>query len=129
MDMEIRLSGNDRVDAFFRGRTVTTEQDGASPAPIHLFLASIGTCAGYYVAKFCQQRAIPTDDIRIRQRSIVNKNTRLVERLEIDIQVPEGFPERYRDALVRAADLCTVKKHLEQPPELVTRTVVSEPAS
>jgi putative redox protein len=51
----------------------------------------------------------------------------MVERIEIDVRLPEGFPERYREAVVRAAQLCAVKKHLEIPPVIEVRTTV--PAS
>ena len=41
--------------------------------------------------------------------------TGLVGKVSLDIEVPPGFPAQYHDALVRAADQCAVKKHLEQP--------------
>jgi ribosomal protein S12 methylthiotransferase accessory factor len=44
--------------------------------------------------------------------------------VSLDIEVPPDFPERYHDALVRAADQCAVKKHLEHPPQFDVRTVV-----
>jgi ribosomal protein S12 methylthiotransferase accessory factor len=34
------------------------------------------------------------------------------------------FPEKYRNAIVKAAELCTVKKVIEHPPEfLITATM------
>jgi putative redox protein len=30
--------------------------------------------------------------------------------------VPTGFPEKYLPSLVRSAELCAVKKHIETPP-------------
>lgn len=118
MDMTITLPLADRVDATFDGLTVTTDQDGSAPSPFGLFLASIGTCAGIYVSRFCRQRGIPTDGVRIRQRAHWNEATRLVERIELDIEVPPDFPGSYRQAVMRAAQFCAVKKHLETPPEI-----------
>ena len=37
-----------------------------------------------------------------------------------DIVVPPEFPEKYHDALIRAADQCAVKKHMENPPPAST---------
>lgn len=116
--MIITLSERDRVDARFEGLTVTTNQDGSAPSPFALFLASIGTCAGIYVSRFCHQRGIPTEGVQIRQRAHWNAATRLVERIELDIEVPPDFPASYREAVVRSAQLCAVKKHLEAPPEI-----------
>ena len=123
MEMEIVFPHGDRVDAKMGSMVITTDQDGSAPAPFQLFLASIGTCAGIYVSSFCRQRGIPTDDIRIRQRMRVNPATRMVEQIELDIVLPEGFPEQYKEAVIRSAQLCAVKKHLENPPAIEVRTV------
>jgi len=103
---------------------ITTNQDGSAPTPFGLFLASIGTCAGIYVASFCQQRGIPTDNIRIKQRMDVNPLTRMIDHVELDIQLPPDFPEQYKAAVIRSAELCAVKKHLEKPPTFDVHTSV-----
>jgi ribosomal protein S12 methylthiotransferase accessory factor len=114
--MEIVFPGGARVDAIANGMVITTNQDGTAPAPFGLFLASIGTCAGIYVLSFCKQRGLPTDNIRIIQRMDMNPVTHMIEHIELDIQLPPDFPEQYKDAVVRSAELCAVKKHLENPP-------------
>lgn len=128
MEMEIVFPGGLRVDAIADGMVISTDQDGSAPAPFGLFLASIGTCAGIYVLSFCKQRGLPTDNMRIVQRMSVNPLTRMVDRIELDIQLPPDFPERYKEAVIRAAELCAVKKHLEQPPEFAVHTSVVEVA-
>lgn len=117
MKMEILFPGGKRVDALFDGFTVQTDQpvssggEDSAPAPFDLFLASIGTCAGIYVLSFCQQRSIPTEEIRLVQSNGRNPETGMLE-IGIDIVVPSGFPEKYRNALIRSAELCAVKKHI-----------------
>jgi ribosomal protein S12 methylthiotransferase accessory factor len=125
MTMEITFPGGKRVEARYKGQTILTDQDDSAPAPFDLFLASIGTCTGSYVARFCQRRSIPLDNLRVVQRKIVNPETKMVERIEVEIELPVDFPERYRDAVVRAAQLCTVTKHLEQPPKVDVVTSVA----
>ena len=124
MEMEIVFPGQAQVDAVMGNMVITTNQDGTAPAPFGLFLASIGTCAGIYVLSFCQHRNLPTDGIRIVQRMHSNPATRMIERVDLDIIVPPDFPEKYHDALIRAADQCAVKKHLEQPPTFNVQTRV-----
>ncbi len=124
MEMDIVFPGGARVDAITNGMVITTNQDGSAPTPFGLFLASIGTCAGIYVASFCQQRGIPTDNIRIKQRMDVNPLTRMIDHVELDIQLPPDFPEQYKAAVIRSAELCAVKKHLEQPPTFDVHTSV-----
>ena len=123
MEMTIEFPGGDRVDARYGGMTVVTNQDGSAPAPFDLFLASIGTCAGFYASRFCRQRGIPTEGMKITQRATVDPATHLIDRIDLSIELPPGFPEQYRDAIVRSAQLCAVKKHLENPPEIQVRTV------
>jgi len=125
MEMEIVFPGGSRVDAVMGNTVITTNQDGTAPAPFGLFLASIGTCAGIYVLSFCQHRGLPTDGIKIVQRIHSDPTTRMVEQVDLDIVVPPDFPEKYRDALIRAADRCAVKKHLETPPRFNVRTTVT----
>lgn len=130
MDMIIDFPGGLKVDAHFRGHTFKTDQPPAdtAPMPFELFLASIGTCAGIYVLGFCKQRNLPTDGIRIIQRNYPNPATGMMDRIDLEIQVPPSFPEQYHAALVRSAELCKVKKTLENPPSFEVTTKVVEPA-
>jgi ribosomal protein S12 methylthiotransferase accessory factor len=93
--------------------------------PFEVFLASIGTCAGIYILGFCRQRGIPTEGIRILQHNNFNPMTGMVEKVGLEIQVPPTFPKQYHEALIRSADLCKVKKTLENPPkfEIITTEV------
>jgi putative redox protein len=129
MEMVIDFPGGSRVDAHFGQHTVMTDQPpvDSAPAPFAVFLASIGTCAGIYVLGFCQQRGLPTDGIRIVQRMHSNPMSGMVEKIDLEIQVPESFPEKYRPSLIHTAELCKVKKHLENPPKFDVTTKVVEP--
>jgi ribosomal protein S12 methylthiotransferase accessory factor len=125
MEMMIDFPGGARVDAHFGSFTVKTDQppSASSPTPFAVFLSSIGTCAGIYVLGFCQQRGLPTEGIRILQRIHPNM-TGMIEKIDLEIQVPPTFPEKYYDSLIRSAELCAVKKHLENPPKFEVTTAV-----
>lgn len=121
--MLVYFDGNKKVNAEFNGNTIKTDQpiqgggEGSAPAPFDLFLASIGTCAGIYVKGFCDQRGISTDGIKLIQHMSYNPMKRLFDKIDIEIQVPEDFPEKYKEAVINAANLCAVKKHLQEPPQ------------
>ncbi len=127
-NMEITFPGNLKVDAAYKGFTVHTDQprkeggDGTAPEPFDLFLSSIGTCAGVYLLFFCQERQIDTRGIRLNLGFNRNRATRMVENISIRIQLPASFPEKYKKALVRVVGMCTVKKHLQQPPDFEIKT-------
>ncbi|MBW6499259.1 MAG: OsmC family protein [Bacteroidales bacterium] len=129
MDMEIFLGENQRVEAHYKGFVIESDQpsaaggDNSAPAPFDLFLASIGTCAGYYVKAYCLQRDLPTQGIRLVQKMHRNRETRMVSAIEISIIVPADFPERHREQLIKAANACAVKKHIANAPEFIVNTI------
>ena len=122
MEITVDFPGGSRVDARFNSFTVHTDQpkedggDGSAPAPFEFFLASLATCAGYYVLEFCKTREIDTSGIRLKQIVERNETTHRVEKISMEIQVPREFPQKYTTAVKRAADQCSVKKHVENPP-------------
>jgi len=128
MEMIIDFPGGSRVDAHFANFTIPTDQPpmSSAPSPFEVFLSSIGTCAGIYVLGFCQQRGLPTEGIQIVQRIHTNRMTRMIDAIDLDIIVPPTFPKKYRESLIRAAELCKVKKHLEKPPKFNIATKVAE---
>jgi ribosomal protein S12 methylthiotransferase accessory factor len=129
MEMVIDFPGGSRVDAHFGNFTVKTDQlpEASAPTPFATFLASLGTCAGIYILGFCRQRGISSEGIRLIQRVHSDRLTGRVSKIELEIQVPPGFPEKYQDALIKSAELCAVKKAIENPPEfnIFTQTVES----
>ena len=124
MEMLIDFPGGSRVDAHFGTFTVHTDQppESSAPTPFAVFLASLGTCAGIYVLGFCRQRNLPTEGLRIMERIHSDPLTGMVDKVALEIQLPPGFPEKYRDAVIHSAELCAVKKHFETPPQFAITT-------
>jgi ribosomal protein S12 methylthiotransferase accessory factor len=114
-----------RVEAEHRGFVIQTDQpeskggENTAPSPFELFIASIGTCAGFYVLAFCRKRDIPTEGIELSLSMIRDEERHMVERIEIAVSLPDDFPEKYVNACVKSAEQCTVKRHLQDPPEIV----------
>lgn len=131
--MEITFPGGARVDAAFGTHIVRTDQspsgggEGSAPTPFALFLASFGTCAGIYVLSFLRQRHLPTDGVKLIQRARRDPATGMTEEVSIEILLPPDFPEKYRAAIVRAAEQCSVKKHLEKPPRIQVTARATQP--
>ena len=132
MEMTIDFPGGSRVDAHFGGLTVRTDQpvagggEGSAASPFETFLASLGTCAGIYVLGFCRQRGIPTEGISLLQQMQVDHATGMVTQIQLDIHLPPSFPEKYKAAVIRSAEQCKVKKHLEHPPVFNVSAVIDD---
>jgi len=128
MEMLVSFPGGAKVEAAFGPYVEQTDQppqgggEGSAPTPFQMFLASIATCAGIYVLGFLRQRGISPDGVRLVQRANSDRATGMVTHVEILIEVPAGFPEKYLPALIRSAEQCAVKKHLAQPPEFSIAT-------
>ena len=124
MEMEISFPGGKKIDAGFKGFTVHTDQprdeggDGTAPQPYDLFVASLATCAGVYILYFCDKRKIAVDGLRIAVQADKNDKTHLFETIQLRVQLPRGFPEKYRSAVIRAAEKCSVKRSLASPPQI-----------
>jgi putative redox protein len=129
-EIVVTLPGGRRVDARVGGHVVHTDQpidnggEDTAPSPFQLFLASVGTCAGIFVQGFCAKRGISPDGIRIVQRQQFDAESGTLAVVDIAIEVPPDFPEKYRDALVRVADQCSVKRAIHAQPRFDVRTVV-----
>lgn len=123
MDMKIRYEGGKKVAADFEGLTVQTDQsmadggEGSAPSPFDFFLVSIGACAGFYVYAFCENRKIDPRGIVLHLRDQRSEDDTRLERVRIQIELPPDFPEKYRKAVIRSADQCSVKKAIKAPPE------------
>jgi putative redox protein len=126
-DIRVTFPGGVRVDAEFHGFTIKTDQPayaggtGSAPSPFDLFLASLAT---YYVLAFCQGRDISAAGLGVSMRMERDPETKMIRRIFIDISLPSGFPEQYVPAVVRAAEKCAVKAHLQRAPEIETKAVV-----
>ena len=134
MEMKNYFPGGKRVYADYGGFTIETDQpargggDDSAPAPFDLFLASIGTCAGIFALGFMQQRGIDPAGSGIRMTPQFDPNVGLITRIDLELTLPPEFPEKYQAAIINAMNLCSVKKHLHQPPEFQITTATPVPS-
>ena len=133
MEIKITFPGGEKVNAEINSHVIPTDQpleaggEGSAPSPFDYFLASVGTCAGIYVLSFCQHRKIATEGLELTQRMefvTTNDGKQRLAKVAIEIGLPPGFPEKYRNAIIKAAELCTVKKVIMDPPEFLITTRV-----
>ncbi len=126
MEIKVHFPGNKKVDAHMNGFVVHTDQpvqaggDDSAPSPFSLFLASLATCAGFYVKSFCDSRGISVEGIEITQKIIYNHESHRIGKVMIGILLPSDFPEKYKEAVVLSANQCAVKQYLAKPFEVET---------
>src|SRR5262245_50522970 len=121
--MEIRFPGGLEVEAIHGGFKIATDQPfvhgggGSAPTPFDLFLASIGTCADLYALRFCDQRNLDSEGLALELKAVHDPDGKRLAEIRIEITLPPAFPEKYREAILRAVDQCKVKRHILEPPK------------
>jgi putative redox protein len=122
LQLNVLFPGGKRVDVEVGGFTIPTDQlaseggDASAPPPFLLFLGSIATCAGIYALSFCQRRDLSTQGLGLTMDWDWDPKRPGSASAILRLRLPERFPERYRDGIVNAMELCAVKKNIEVPP-------------
>jgi ribosomal protein S12 methylthiotransferase accessory factor len=130
MDINVTLEGGKKVATKIGDHLIVTDQptkyggDDSAPAPFDLFLASIATCAGFFVKSYCDSKGIDASGIDLVMQPQVDEKTKQVTGFVTIIRVPPSVPEKVHSALQRAAKQCTVKKTINAHPEFIVETEV-----
>lgn len=128
MNMEITFPGGKKVNALWNGFEIATDQplggggEGSAPSPFDLFLASLGTCAGFFALSFCQNRGLSTEGLKIVQSMDWDPEAHRLKKISFNIVLPKDFPDKYKGAIIKAAEQCAVKRTLHAPPEMEITT-------
>ena len=126
--MKVYFPGNKKVYMDNGKFIIETDQgergggEGSAPEPFTLFLASLGTCAGIYIKQFCDIRNISAENIEIHQDIDYDKVAKRIKTIKLRVDLPADFPEKYWDAVLKAADQCAVKKYFQDLFEVLVET-------
>lgn len=132
IDVEVSFPSSTRIQARSKNLTVEVgpppDQGGDPDAygPFDLLLCSLATCTGFQILSFLQERGMPIVDAGLHIEAKRSEQTHLLESVSMQIRVPRDFPDKYRDAIVRAAGLCFVKEQLGHRPEFTMSVVAQE---
>lgn len=131
-NIKVSFPGGKKVDAKLGDFVIKTDQpvhgggEGTAPSPFDLFLASIATCAGYYVLVFCQSRGLSYKNVSLVLKKEKNPETKRIEKIFININLPDKFPEKYKSAVIKSVNSCAVKIHMQYPPEFIVEAIVDK---
>jgi ribosomal protein S12 methylthiotransferase accessory factor len=129
MEIRVTLEGSKRVATQIGNHVIRTDQPAdqgggdSAPAPYDLFMASIGTCAGFYVQSYCENKGLDPAGIDIVLSARRDPATRQINGFVTTIRIPPGLPQKLHLALKKVAEQCAVKKTIASNPEFVVETV------
>jgi ribosomal protein S12 methylthiotransferase accessory factor len=127
--VDVQFPGGKRVDVRIRELAIHTDQSlkaggkASAPEPFDLFLASMAACAGVYALNFCQSRDLSSDGLELTMDWEKPEQQTAGARVRYRLRLPAGFPDKYRAGILKAMDLCAVKKHIQNPPEFSAEIV------
>ena len=110
MNIEIKFE-NGRIIPYLGEQEITMDV-----SPFLIFLATAGMCSAVYVQAFMSQRGMSLDGVKILQKMNYNQFTNQVTDIDINVDLPAKFPEKYKSAIINVVNQCPVKQHLLEPP-------------
>ncbi len=122
-ELKVVFGDNYRIDVDYKGFTVKTDQpvhdggDGTAPSPFDYFLVSLAACAGFYALAFCRERKIPVGGLGVTMTTERGEVSKMIDKITIAVVPPAKKKKKYRSALLKSVDHCTVKAHMMRPPQ------------
>ncbi|MEO5927005.1 MAG: OsmC family protein [Bryobacteraceae bacterium] len=132
MEVVINHLGDVQFEVKARNHTVYCDQptdaggydEGMTPP--ELFLASLGTCAGYYVAQYAKANNLHAIGLRVRVTAEKAKAPARLDDLRIFIEYPENVDAVHREGLEKAVHKCLIHNTLLHPPKITTEIHAGE---
>ncbi|MCG7873528.1 MAG: OsmC family protein [Candidatus Thiodiazotropha lotti] len=121
--IEVNFSGGKRIEAQVGDFTLQTDQpqkyggEASAPAPFDLFLGSLATCAGIFAWNFLESRRLSTEGLALKMECIEDEKKKMIGNIIFHLTLPKDFPERYQSGIIRAIELCAVKRHMHTAPD------------
>jgi putative redox protein len=131
MAISVLWTSGDSFVVDVRAHFLTTDQPfdaggkDLGPTPTELFVASLGSCIGFYAARFMRRHDISAEGLRVDCDFRMAERPARVARIDVHLALPPGFPEERRGALTAVVEHCTVHNSMREPPDVdieLTRT-------
>lgn len=129
MSLRVTPHGGYRFDISSRGHTLITDQpttDGGEDAgmtPVELFVASLSSCVGYFVARYCARHAISSKGLRIEADWSYAEQPHRIGSVQVRLHVPAALTVQQREGLIKVAQGCTVHQTLHIAPAVDIKLV------
>ncbi|BBD09461.1 OsmC family protein [Desulfovibrio ferrophilus] len=127
---DVSFAGGVAIEAKIGDHVIRTDQSrdeggqDSGPTPFGLLMASVATCSAVYAVRFCENREIPIEGMKLRAVCEFTDKPFHMDKMTLELTLPEGFPEKYKGAILKAMNLCAVKKNIIDAPEF--ETVIAE---
>jgi uncharacterized OsmC-like protein len=87
--------------------------------PVEMFVASLGTCIGYFAVRFCQRHKIETSGLKVSMEWNYAEQPHRVGTVTVRLKLPANLDPAMKVRLQKVLEGCTVHQSLTHPPEIV----------
>lgn len=134
MEVKVQHLGAVRFEATTRGHRVICDQprdNGGSDigmTPPEFLLISLGTCAGFYAAKYLETRNLPSQGLEVRVHAEKVLQPARLGKFRINVVVP-GLDPAHEAGILRAVKACLIHNTLINAPVIETLISTGRSAS
>lgn len=86
--------------------------------PPELFLASLGTCAGFYAVQYLKKHKLSLEGTLVRVSAQKVKDPARLDDFRIEVEVPEELSDAHRIGVEKAVHHCLIHNTLLHPPKI-----------
>jgi uncharacterized OsmC-like protein len=88
------------------------------PTPPQLFIASLSSCIAVFVASYCNNVGISTEDLSVTMSYEKRSNPSCLGNLKAVIRIPKEDVGKREKGVLRAAELCLIQETIRLSPEV-----------
>lgn len=124
MEIQVEHLGGVQFEIKARQHSIVSDQPAESGGfdegmtPPELFLASLGSCAGYYAAQYLRKHKLATEGTLVRISAEKAKDPARLDNFRIEVEVPGEFSEKDREGIEEAIHHCLIHNTLLHPPTI-----------
>jgi uncharacterized OsmC-like protein len=129
----VEYRARDRFRVRIRGHELVVDQpkeaggDDMGPTPTELFMAGLAGCVGFFAERYLRRHGLDAYGLRVEcVFGMSSEPPSRVDSAEIQVYLPEGFPEERREPLLRVISRCTVHNSMQQPPAVKIELVAAD---
>jgi putative redox protein len=124
MEVTVEHLGAVQFEVKARQHTISCDQppenggydEGMTPP--ELLLASLGTCACFYVAQYLRKHKLATEATRVRVTADKVKDPARLDNFRIEVITPIELTEQHRTGVENAVHHCLIHNTLLHPPKI-----------
>jgi putative redox protein len=135
MEIQVEHLGGVQFEIRARQHTIASDQPAENGGfdegmtPPELFLASLGSCAGFYAAQYLRKHRLATEGTIVRVAADKATDPARLDNLRIDLEIPRELSQQDLEGVEEAVRHCLIHNTLLHPPKISIDVKTSELAS